>query len=68
MYMYPSTRMLARSQAPHTFTYISLGYVITTCCGESFFFFLNKIIILYNTKLQYVYGVMKFTISKLETF
>jgi hypothetical protein len=28
MYMYRSTRMLARSQAPHTFTYISFGYDI----------------------------------------
>ena len=26
MYMYPSTRMLARSRVPHTFTYISFGY------------------------------------------
>ena len=30
MYMYPSTRMLARSQAPHTFTYISFGYDMLT--------------------------------------
>jgi hypothetical protein len=34
MYMYPSTRMLARSQAPHTFTFISFGYDMLTAARK----------------------------------
>jgi hypothetical protein len=60
MYMYPSTRMLAHSRVPHTFTYISFGYDMLTAArkGTSYLWYSSDYHISYipRTAVQLYYA------------